>query len=914
MVCFWNMTDTAENTGAETVPAQAQSPATAAAEPRPKSDTKLTPMMAQYLSIKNANPDSLLFYRMGDFYELFFDDAVQAAAALDITLTKRGKHQGEDIKMCGVPVHAADSYLARLIRKGFRVAVCEQTESPAEAKKRGSKSVVARDVVRLVTPGTLTEDSLLEARSNNYLAALAGVGRMMALSWLDLSTGEFNVQMVQEGGLAASLARIAPSEFLIAQKLYDQDNIQAALTDWLDDAIAQPDSLFDSINAERRLKDHFSVSSLDAFGDFQRAELAAAGALLDYIHLTQVGKAPRLNPPRQVSSGSILEIDQATRRNLELTRTLSGEYRGCLLDVIDRTVTGGGARVLAARLAAPLADLTGINNRLNAVTLFHDNAMLRHDLRDVLRGSPDIQRALSRLTVGRGGPRDLAAIRDGLSLTNRIRALLSHASDTLPDLLAKASDDLGLHDMMVDELEQALSDDMPLNARDGGFIQTGYSPALDHQKNLRDEGRRLIAGLEGQYRQETGVDTLKIKHNNVLGYFIEVTAKNADAMGDVFIHRQSVSNAVRYSTVALADLARDISEAGDKALAMEQELFDSLVAKVTEQSGAIALNAAALAEFDWATALAELAIEQRFVRPQLTDDLSFEIEQGRHAVVETALAKSGEGSFVANDCNLGRDQHLWLVTGPNMAGKSTFLRQNALIVVLAQSGCFVPAENARLGLVDRLFSRVGASDDLARGRSTFMVEMVETATILNQATERSLVILDEIGRGTATFDGLSIAWACVEHLHEVTKARALFATHYHELTALTQRLSALAPHCMLVKEWQGDVVFLHEVGAGAADRSYGIHVARLAGLPSPVIARAEDVLHTLERGEQSGAVTRLIDDLPLFQAAASAPPVAAKGVSVSEVEETLETINPDDLTPREALEALYSLKALLSKA
>ena len=874
---------------------------------------KVTPMMEQYLSIKGANPDCLLFYRMGDFYELFFDDAVQAAAALDITLTKRGHHDGQDIPMCGVPVHAAETYLSRLIRKGFRVAVCEQTEDPAEAKKRGAKSVVARDVVRVVTPGTLTEDTLLDARSNNYLAALAMAGGGLALAWLDVSTGDFRVQSVDEGSVAAVLSRVQPGELLVPKRMTEKRDLFDLFADWRDELAIQADSLFDSVNAEKRLKEQYGVAALDAFGDYERAELSAAGALLDYVRLTQVGKAPRLSPPRKLSAGAVLEIDQATRRNLELTRTLGGDRAGSLLDVIDRTVTGGGARLLANRLSAPLTDRREIEARYDAVGFFLEQAGLRGDLRDALRGAPDLERALSRITVGRGGPRDLAAVRDGLTLTAGIRALLERAGP-LPALLAQGERDLGVHDVLVDRLTRALADELPLITRDGGFIRSGYAPHLDEVRNLRDHSRKLIAGLEGRYRQETGIETLKIKHNNVLGYFIEISARHAARMGDAFIHRQTMSNAMRYSSPELGDLARAISEAGDKAQALEQELFDDLIGEVTARVAEIALAAAALAGMDWAAALADLAEERRYSRPKITDDLSFRITGGRHPVVEAALSRGGEQPFVANDCDLSRDRHLWLLTGPNMAGKSTFLRQNALIAVLAQSGSFVPAEEAEIGVVDRLFSRVGASDDLARGRSTFMVEMVETATILNQATERSLVILDEIGRGTATFDGLSIAWACVEHLHDAAKSRALFATHYHELTALAERLPALAPHCMRVKEWRGEVVFLHEVAAGAADRSYGIHVARLAGLPAAVVARAEEVLHTLERGEQSGAVTRLIDDLPLFQAAAQPKPAAAAPPAPHPALEVLAGMDPDDMSPREALDALYRLSRLIKDA
>lgn len=901
-----------------------------------KNTDAVTPMMAQYLSIKEAHADCLLFYRMGDFYELFFDDAVQAAAALDITLTKRGQHKGEDIPMCGVPVHAADGYLSRLIRKGFRVAVCEQKEDPAEAKKRGAKAVVARDVVRIVTQGTLTEDTLLDARTNNFLAALTKTRNAYGIAWLDLSTGEFHTQPLALSGVGAALGRIEPTEIIAPDRLMQEAELFDLLAERRDEITPQADSLFDSVNAEARLKETFHVGSLEAFGDFSRAETAAAGALLDYVTLTQVGKTPRLSAPRQFRAGALMEIDAATRRNLELTQTLAGERRGSLLHTVDFTVTGAGARLTANRLAAPITDLAEINHRYDAIEYLLAGPKLREDLREKLRGLPDLERAMARITVGRGGPRDLVALRHGLSLIPSVRILFTgdlgaRVTDP-PQHLQDALQALGLHDTLVDRLQRALIEEPPLLARDGGFIRPGYAPHLDEVIKLRDESRRLIANLEAKYRSETGADGLKIKHNNVLGYFIEVTAKNAEKLGDGFIHRQSMANATRYSTPELGDLARAISESGDKAKAIENELFDDLVLEVTTRATEIAHTAAGFAVLDWAAGAAELAGRRRYARPQISAGLDFTITEGRHPVVEAALdgkqsglkasltktnqAETGPHTpFIANDCDLGRDQRLWLLTGPNMAGKSTFLRQNALIAILAQAGFFVPAAKAEIGVVDRLFSRVGASDDLARGRSTFMVEMVETAAILNQATERSLVILDEIGRGTATFDGLSIALACVEHLHDVTQARALFATHYHELVALQQRLPALAPHTMRVKEWKGDVVFLHAVGPGAADRSYGIHVARLAGLPKPVIKRAEEALKTLEKSEQSGAVTKLIDDLPLFQAAAyeEPPPKAETCEAPNPAIRLLEDIDPDSLTPRDALEALYALKAALTQ-
>jgi len=871
-----------------------------------------TPMMAQYLAAKREHQDALLFYRMGDFYEMFFEDAVKASAALDIALTKRGRHAGEEIPMCGVPVHAHDAYMSKLVRQGFKVAVCEQVEDPAEAKKRGSKSVVKRAVTRIVTPGTLTEDALLDARRHNFLASVTEAGGELGLAWVDISTGSFFVQKVSERDLAAAMARLDPTEILIADRLLARPELFEFFADYKKRLSPLPSARFDSDNARKRLTGFLGTATLDAYGAFTRAEVAAAGAVLDYVELTQQGKIPRLSAPRQVVDGALMEIDAATRRNLELIRTLNGERQGSLLATIDRSLTGAGGRLLGDWLSAPLTEAEAILARLDLVQYLVSEDNLRDRLREALRRVPDLERALSRLTAGRGGPRDLASIRDGLKATADFRALIEGKSAGIPALLSAAANDLGHHVELVDRLARSLAEDLPLLTRDGGFIAKGYHSELDEYRSLREDSRTLILELEARLKNETGIPALKIRHNNVIGYYIEVTPVHADKLkGDArYIHRQSMANAMRFSTGELAELESKIVHAGDRAIALEQRLFDDLVAETIQRAEPIAKAAAALALIDVGAALAELAREGDWVRPEIDDSAEFVISGGRHPVVEAALARNQGGAFVANDCDLSADRRLWLVTGPNMAGKSTFLRQNALIAILAQMGSFVPARSAKIGVVDRLFSRVGAADDLARGRSTFMVEMVETAAILNRATPRSLVILDEIGRGTATFDGLSIAWACLEHIHEINACRALFATHYHELTHLAGTLPALKPHTMRVMEWQGEVKFLHEIGPGAADRSYGIHVAKLAGLPAAALHRAEEVLGVLEKGEQAGALSRLADDLPLFSVQAPAAPAIAK---TSAVEERLKAVNPDELSPRAALEELYRLRGLLSE-
>ena len=889
----------------------------------------MTPMMAQYLQIKKEHQDYLLFYRMGDFYELFLDDAVIASKALDIALTKRGKLDSQDIPMCGVPFHAYESYLAKLIRQGYKVAICEQVEDPKEAKKRGAKSVVKREVIRLVTAGTLTEEPLLDAKKNNFLLTLAKVNDTLGLSWLDISTGDFYLQEValkakDEGVvLAGILSRLNPVETVISDTYFQNPQIFNVLNDYRDQLSVLPQARFNSENAKKRLETVFKVEAVEAFGNFTRAEITAAGVLLDYVENTQKGKIPLISKPVKVTESQIMEIDGATRRSLELVEALTGDKNSCLLGVIDRTVTGAGGRLLASRVSNPLKDIEGINRRLDSVEFFTRFNRIRQEVRAILKACPDIERAVSRLSLGRGGPRDLANIKTALAVVPQLKNLvMSFNQNTdeqilseFPDSLKTVLNNLGEHSNLVSTLEQALAEDLPLLARDGGFIREGFYPPLDEIKLLKNDSHKMIVELQNKYAEATGISNLKIKYNNVIGYFIEVQSKFAPEMleNKDFIHRQSVLNATRFTTVELTELENKIRGAADKALAMELEMFDNLVKDVRLASEDISRTAKAMAELDVSSALADLAVEKNYCRPQIDDSLVFDVKEGRHPVVENAISKENAGAFVGNNCQLD-DAHgrLWLLTGPNMAGKSTFLRQNAIIAIMAQMGSFVPCASAHIGVIDKIFSRVGASDDLARGRSTFMVEMVETASILNQADERSFVILDEIGRGTATFDGLSIAWAVVEHLHELNKCRALFATHYHELTALTSKLPFMTLHCMKIKEFNDEVIFLHEVIDGAADRSYGIHVAKLAGLPRTVVKRAEQVLETLEREGKSQSVSQLAEDLPLFAAVRSKDEPAAQ--QIVPAMEALKELNPDNLTPREALDKLYELKNLAEES
>jgi len=855
-----------------------------------------TPMMAQYRRLKDEAGDALLFYRMGDFFELFFDDAKAASACLDIALTKRGEDAGEPIPMCGVPAHSADSYLARLIKAGHRVAIAEQTESPAEARKaRGSKALVERAIIRLVTPGTLTEDILLESSAANWLAAVGRAGDDWAIAAADISTGRFELVACGPGELAAELARLSAAEVIA------DASVPGIKT-------SKGKGGFDSIAGERALRSRFGLSTLDGVGSPSRAELAAAGGLLAYLEATQKGAGILLDAPRRVSRASHMAIDAATRDSLELTRSVSGGVTGSLLADIDRCQTAAGRRLLCEDLSAPLTDRAGIERRLALVAWFHQDALRRGRTRQALKAMPDFARGLARLTAGRGGPRDLALLRDGLAAASSLQAELASDADR-PPLLESLLPQLAGHGAVIDKLASALVASPPIDSSKGGYIADGYDPALDALRDAASNGRRAIAALEARYRDATGIASLKIRHNAVLGYHVEVSAKHADRLmvpDSGFTHRQTLSGVVRFNSPELHQEAAQVVEAGAHALAAEAAHAEELTAMAVSAAAKITTTAEAIARIDVAAANAERAAEGGWTLPHLTDEPCLEIEAGRHPVVETALRDTGE-RFVANDLSLGSASRLWLITGPNMGGKSTFLRQTALIAVLAQSGCFVPASQAKIGIVDRLFSRVGASDNLARGRSTFMVEMVETAAILAQATPQSLVILDEIGRGTSTYDGLAIAWAVVEAMHDQVQSRTLFATHYHELTRLAGRLDALSLHHVRAREWKGDLVLLHEVADGAADRSYGIAVAKLAGLPPAVVARAKSVLAKLEAGrDATGGIAAGLDDLPLF---AAALPEQAPDPLLG----ALDDLDPDSLTPREALETLYRLKRLAAE-
>ena len=856
-----------------------------------------TPAIAQWFAAKEDHPDALLFFRMGDFYELFFADAEAAAAALDIALSHRGEHAGVPIPMCGVPHHASDLYLARLVRRGFRVAIVEQMEDP---RARTGKLPIRREVVRIVTPGTITEESLLEAGRANLLMALAWDKDGLGAAWIDVSTGLFETTMLAVAELSALLGRLEPAEVLAPESL--------DLGEWA--ARRSPETIPSTpLIARRRLAEAFGTASLDAFGTFADGEAVAAAMAVDYVRATQSGALPRLGRPKPHGQAGALVIDAATRSNLEILRARDGGTQHTLFAAVQRTLTSAGTRLLGSWLSAPLTDQPAIEARQDAWSWLVANAAAADELRAVLRTAPDMARALGRLSINRGTPRDLAAIRDGLYAAFGIAEILQAP---LPQALSDARSAVPVGLDVAGELTRALADPVPARVEDGGVIRKGFDGQLDAHWTLRDESRQVVARLQLDFAQRFGVASLKIRHHVQLGYVIEVPSVAVDTLRAFpeLTLRQGMANGARFTTLELSALDQRIREATENAASRERVVFAQLVGGVLAHAENLAACAEALAFLDATQSAATLSQTGTWVRPTLTGTDDFRIEAGRHPVVESALAN--HAMFVPNSCDLSTDQRVMLLTGPNMAGKSTFLRQNALFVILAQAGLPVPAETAVLGIVDRLFSRVGASDDLARGRSTFMVEMTETAAILHQAGPKSLVVVDEIGRGTATMDGLAIAWAVLEALHTAIGCRTIFATHFHELAELADRLPRLKPHTMRVKEWKAGVVFLHEVAEGAAGRSWGVHVAELAGVPPAVIRRATSLMAAMEKhGGPLGDATSL-RALPLFAATADHEDTAPATGGLSPLRDALNEIDPDNMSPKQALDTLYCLKALVT--
>lgn len=864
---------------------------------------RMTPMLEQYLSLKEKAGSSLLFFRMGDFFELFFEDAKLASSVLDIALTSRGELEGKIIPMCGVPVHSSEGYLARLIKAGLQVAIADQVETPEQAKIRAkseglpaSKALVKRAIVRFVTPGTITEENLLEPKKANLIASFVEVRDTIGIASCDISTGQMILEDCHPHELDSVLSSIPFSECLMPE-------------DWgksINQGVKRPKVDFNSEKGRTALAEIHNVTTLDGFGDFSRAMLAAANGLITYLNHVGCGCLPLLLPPKLRKSTQAMSMDRATRMSLEILTSQAGTRTGSLIETIDRCSTAAGARLLAEDLSFPLMSIESIEERLSLVSWLHHDSLSRNDLRMIMRNLPDLGRALGRVVADRGTPRDLGQIRDALNHAKEIEQILKILPD-IPSLLERLLPDLTGHEELINLFNSALVESPPTDRKNGGFIADGYDPDLDELRQASSNARQAIAAMENRYREITGVASLKIKHNGVLGYFIEVPTKYADALmapNGGFAHRQTMAGAMRFNSVALHEEANKISQAGGLAIAQEELHFQKLVGEIRKKGERIALAASALARIDVSASHAERAAESRWCRPKIYDEPKLNIRGGRHPVVESALAKKGE-RFVANDCLLSTDDRLWLIGGPNMGGKSTFLRQNALIILLAQCGSFIPAKSADVGIVDRLFSRVGASDNLADGRSTFMVEMVETAAILSQSSEKSFVILDEVGRGTSTYDGLALAWAVTEAVHSNLQCRCLFATHYHELSMLSTKCEALSLHHVKAKEFKGDLILLHELSFGSADKSYGLEVARLAGVPTAVVDRARQVLKQLEENRsKSGGLAVGLGELPLFSASRE----ETKGPEILLYERLLD-IDIDALSPREALEKLYDLSS-----
>ena len=866
---------------------------------------KTTPMFQQYLMIKSEYQECLLFFRMGDFYELFFEDAITAANELDIVLTSRGQYDGEPVPMCGVPFHAYVPYLQKLTKRGYKVAICEQTENPEEAKKRGGyKAIVRREVIRVVTPGTLIEDVLLQPKNNNFLTSIKLLNNDYGLSWIDISIGDLYTQSCKEGELLTALATIRPREILLAEEIISENK---KLTTMIDNKLTATISpLTVNITNIKKLKKlicmYFNVKSLDSFGSFSDCEIGACWSLLEYIKLTQKVNLPPIRFPKSIKTESNMQIDPFTRKSLEISETLHGERKGSLLYAIDRTLTAAGARQLDKDISSPLTSVEKIERRLVMLECLYKNKTIKENLRELLKNSADIGRAKARIISGRGDPKDLLSIKMGIITGKKLK---KEFQNSIQEKEKKDFDNiinfLGSCDKLHGVLNDAIAKKLPSNSSEGGFIAEGYSSKLDKLRELRNESRKYILELETKEKNIVGIPTLKIKYNNILGHFFELTQLQKEKFiktkdYERFIPRQSLKGVARFTTEKLSKLSESINNAAQQSLEIELKIFEELKEIVYENSENLSNISESIARIDVLSSLADLAMENQYVKPQIVKESLLEVEAGRHPTIELALQHMGENSFCSNDCLLEFKDRIWLLTGPNMAGKSTFLRQNAIITILAQSGSFVPANKAKIGIVDKLFSRVGAADDLGSGRSTFMVEMIETAAILNQATKNSLVIMDEVGRGTSTYDGLSIAWSILEHLHNVNNCRTLFATHYHELTKLENSLTALSCHTMKVKEWKRKVIFLYTVVKGSANESYGIHVADLAGIPDEVLIRAKNILQNFEDKNKEKLS---------FKENNSDKYDKNNQYKFLDLVKEIASLDPNSLSPKQALELLY---------
>ncbi|WP_342268034.1 DNA mismatch repair protein MutS [Candidatus Tisiphia endosymbiont of Empis tessellata] len=871
-----------------------------------------TKMMQQYLDIKFANLDCLLLFRMGDFYEMFFDDAVLASQVLGIALTKRGSNGDSEIAMCGVPHHALETYLNKLIEENYKVAICDQLETPEEAKKRGGyKAVVNRDVTRIITPGTIIEESLISSCEPNYLASLVLLKNRASICYVDLSTSEISVIEIPQDEILNELSRLKPKEILLSENLQGEQ-LASSIQHQLHFRVSyQVDSFFAPKKCHKIILDFYKINDLKAIGEISECQTSSIGSILEYLSLTQKQNIPSLPLPRLVNYHNFMIIDSATRRNLEITNNLLGKTKGSLLATIDHTVTKAGSRLLYHFLSTPLIDIDEINYRQNITEFFYSNIELVGNIKKLLKKIGDLERCLARITMNRGCGRDLLNIKYTLNAALEIKGeFISYYGLNLLDYIEKLIKPLSGDEQLYSLIDQAIREDAPNTINEGGIINHHYHPKIQELYDLINNGKVHVEKLKNVYRLDTGIDTLKISHNNVLGLFIEVTLRHSDKMyASKFIHRQTTSNASRYTTIELQKLESDMVNSRSLAVSLELELYNKICQQVIDKAIFLRLLSCSLSQLDVFCNFAYIADEYNYVKPRLSNDLSFEIIEGRHPVVEQSLSNDKK-SFIHNNCTLSEANRIWLITGPNMSGKSTFLRQNALIAILAQIGSFVPAKSAKIGIVDKIFSRIGAGDDLQAGQSTFMVEMLETSAILAQSTKNSLVILDEVGRGTSTYDGVSIAFAVLEYIHDNLKCRCLFASHYHELTSMSNFLPALQNYTVAIEELGKEILFLHNIIAGMADKSYGIHVAYLAGLPKSVIIRANDILTKLEKTatyKSKNILNTESNNLSLF----SLPVESKKEIKFNKLEEELIKIDPDQLSPKQALELVYKLKKLI---
>ena len=869
---------------------------------------KATPVMRQFLDVKFANIDCLVLFRMGDFYELFYEDAITAARVLGIALTKRGKTENDEIAMCGVPHHALENYLNKLLEDGFKVAICDQLETPEEAKKRGGyKAVVNRDVTRIITPGTIIEESLLEAGEPNYLVSVVIGKNIAALSYVDLSTSEIAVISIPEGQIINELARLKPKEVLLAEK-YRAGEVASQISSVLNIRISfQVDSFFAVNKCRKNLLDFYQLKDTGAIGELEEIQISAVGGVIEYISITQKDNLPKLPKPKILNYQQFMAIDASTRRNLEITNTISGGIRGSLFDCIDSSVTKSGSRLLYKYLSSPLIDIHEINKRLDITKYFYDDIVLVNDLRALLKKTGDLERCITRLNMGRSTPKDLLSIKYTIEIAEAIKAVfVAQKGIELPKQIEQLVKPLTGLNELYEFIDEVINDDAPNITTNGGIIKHEYHPKVKELYGLINNSHIAIEQLRDKYRKDTGIDTLKISNNNVLGLFIDITARHADKMLDTkFIHRQTTANSIRYTTADLQELESKIINAKTLVISLEQEIYNEVCQKVINVQITLYRMSEALSLLDVYSNFAYVADENNYVMPEISSDLVFEIKGGRHPVVEKSLKKNRE-DFICNDCNLKLDERVWLLTGPNMAGKSTYLRQNAIITILAHIGSFVPAVSAKIGVVDKIFSRIGAGDDLNKGQSTFMLEMLETSAILAQATHKSLIILDEVGRGTSTYDGVAIAWSVLEYVHDKIRARCLFATHYHELIKMEEILPALKNYTVAIDDSSGEVLFLHKIQKGSANKSYGVHVAQMAGLPKSVIKRATSLLEKFEK--ESGKSNKKVIKQESYNMNLFDPNALLEVPKHKKIFDQLVAIDPDKLSPREALDALYKLK------